>query len=136
MSQQIVPTRPPSEEDEFFLRQGYENVVTSLGHIEEMAKHLISAVGVVAGLFLAAAQLKTNQPAPLAAFIGPIVFWAASMLLATLVVFPMRYKHHNNAPAAIRDALKHSRMLKWWLLLGATVTFIGGLLWAVLSLFS
>ena len=111
-------------------------MVTSLGHIEEMAKHLISAVGVVAGLFLAAAQLKTNQPAPLATFIGPIVFWAASMLLATLVVFPMRYKHHNNAPAAIRDALKHSRMLKWWLLLGATVTFIGGLLWAVLSLFS
>lgn len=113
-------------------------MVTSLGHIEEMAKHLISAVGVVVGLFLAAAQLRTNQPpgASYADLIGPIVFWAASLFLATLVVFPMRYKHPDKAPAAIRDVFKRSRKLKWWLLLSATLTFVCGLLWAVLSLIS
>jgi len=125
----VLESRRANEEELFYLKLAREEFAASLGRIEETAKYLIGAVGAVAGLVLAALQIKlaVKPDLPSDSLAVPFSLWGLSAFCAMLVCFPLPYRHYQNAPAAIRRAFERARKVKWTLLLVAVLAFAAGL---------
>lgn len=125
-----LTSRRASEEEQYFLRLAREDQVAAIGRIEETAKFIMSVVGSVAGLVLAALQVKiaVAPQAQLPALLWPFLLWGISLLCAVFVILPLPYKHIEKSPDSIQRYLKKARWVKWSLLLLTIVLFVAGLL--------
>ena len=130
-SETVLETRPPSRSERFYVRLARREFARSIERIEMVAKSLIGSVGAVAGLLLAALQIKPVAGQATLMQLGPFLLWTLSLLTAVLVVFPMRYRHYKDSPRSIQQTLNKVRWRKWCLLVCSTLLFGIGLLWAV-----
>lgn len=132
---ELIKSRKPNEEDEFWLRVSREKILKSIEQIVETAKFLVGAVTAVTGLFLAADKIAgpklTNLTSP-GLPLAPYLCWVASLIFAILVIFPLIYSHKRDAPASI--AKTHIRIMwtKWiFLLLSGLLFALGVVLFVV-----
>lgn len=125
---ELIKSRKPNKEDEFWLRVSREKILKGIEQIEETAKFLVGAITAVTGIFLAADKIAgpklTNLTSPGLSLV-PYLCWVTSLIFAILVVFPLVYSYKRDAPASI--AKTHIRIMwtKWIFLL------LSGLLFAL-----
>jgi hypothetical protein len=130
--EELLPSRPLREDEQYFYEQSYKEPVESLKRLEEAAKFLVGAAATTSGLFLAAYKLSLGDKtvSSLAWFI-PFICWALSIIALVLVLLPQNYKSGKDVPADIRQAFLKARTWKYaWLVCGA-VLFIVGLISAI-----
>ena len=122
-----VPSRKPTEEEEYYLKFAYEEPVESLKRLEEVAKFFIGATGTVSGLFLAA--LKVGGDKTIESFWGyaPFACWSLSLLCLVFVLSPQSYAAGKNEPASWKRAVLQARSWKFNSLVIGTIFFIFGI---------
>ena len=108
----VISSRIPTPEEQYYLEHAYKDPVKSLERIEETAKFLIGATATTSGLFVAAFKLalgKTGASGLL--WFAPFVLWATAMLALLLVLLPQRYSVGRDEPALGAESLGDGRRL-------------------------
>ena len=128
-----LPSQRLTAEDKYYLEQAYKDPVESAARLEETAKFLIGATAMTSGLFAAAYKLALGKATATGiTWFLPFLFWAASILMLTLVLLPNRYEVVRHSPADYRTAMLRARDRKWLRLAFGAGLFAVGLLFAVL----
>jgi hypothetical protein len=127
-----IPSRPLTDEEQYFYERSYKELVESIPRIEDVAKFLIGATATTSGLFLAAFKLARGDKTVTEPFwFAPFLCWSLSIAALMLVLFPYRYETGRAQPAAWKQAFLRARSRKYgWLAVGAGF-FILGLLSAL-----
>src|SRR5262249_33719079 len=63
-----IPSRPLTDEEQYFYERSYKELVESIPRIEDVAKFLIGATATTSGLFLAAFKLARGDKTVTEAF--------------------------------------------------------------------
>ncbi len=124
-----LESRPLNDEDCYFLEQAYKSVVEGIGRIEETAKFLVGGTVTASGLYVAAFKLylaDSTVSEPL--WFLPFLLWGASIIAQILVLYPMRYRTVENAPASWKRAFLKCRGRKYFFLTLGAALFVAGLL--------
>lgn len=132
---EAIPSRKPTDEEQYYIEYAYKEPVESIVRIEEVAKFLLGATATASGLLAAAVKIShSTKPLSDGLWWLPFLCWAASIVAFIFVLFPQPYPTGHNEPAAWKAALDKARWRKYWILTVGTMFFVCGLLAAILAL--
>jgi len=118
-----------TEEDQYYLQQGYQDPVQRIARIEDVAKFLAGATATTSGLYLAAFKIAFGaRTAAAFPWLIPHLLWSAALILFVLVLLPQRHPTHQNDPASWKAAFIESGRRKHRRLLYGAILFILGIL--------
>lgn len=132
---------PPDDEDEMWLDVGRELVKGSIDAIEGTAKNLLTAVGVLEGLYFHAVSFEKvyDRMTPIAQNLGvnklvvaglfglPVLLWLLSAFAAMLALTATRHNLQPDTPAAIADKVRSIAADKYRYMRASLILLVLGL---------
>ncbi len=129
-----IPSRKPTDEEQFYIEYAYKEPVDSITRIEDVAKFLLGATVTASGLMAAAVKISQGtKPLSDGIWWAPFVCWAASIVAFIFVLFPQPYPTGENEPATWKAALNKARWRKYGILTVGAMFFVCGLFAAILA---
>lgn len=114
--------RPPDHANDPWRQRVQEDIQKAPERLEETAKFLVGIISISLTIFL------SDRPEGLAPwtagwFVAATVWWLLSALLGFFVLFPWRYRFHEDSPEDIQRAYGRITRTKRRLLLGSLACF-------------
>ncbi|MBU1319334.1 MAG: hypothetical protein KKG33_00485 [candidate division Zixibacteria bacterium] len=112
---QIYDSAPSEPNDTLWLEQGRDMLKGSIGSVRDAAKSLMTAAGLLNGIYLGILGLAPFVPEDMdltqkCLFVIPLIFWAGSLYLGLQVLLTKRLDINLRSPDDIRD--KHEALLR------------------------
>ncbi len=134
----IYESAEAKHDDDFWLEQGQKLIVESLPSVRQAAKGLMTALGLVKGIYLAIlgfsgylTEETTLYPIRMAGYFVPLFLWLGSIYACMAVMMTKKWLVLKDSPESVRSVMKNVLKGKQKSLLTAFWLFAAGLIWAL-----
>lgn len=144
MSEKLLPTRPPTEEENTLRKKFYENITSQSDLMDKMAERLLTLELGIPGLFATTLKLTRATLTINAALNIAFALWLLALILTLLALTPKKWKvdasllkqdpQKLSQSLGIEDFFTQSALYKRRLLTVSSLLFFGGIFFAMFAL--
>lgn len=125
---------PASNNDTALIADFNKEVIKQGERLDDLAKELFKLEMWIPGLYMTVLNLARVIPQVSLWFVGAaLVCWVLSITINVYSIFPKQYSVQRDIPMSIESFYQQSAQSKYWSLVGATIFFFLGIIFAVLS---